>query len=381
MFNNCDIAIVDVGSDMIYIKIGEIAKDNVFHIKSSAEMYYDGFMEGDWLNGDDVSKAVRCCIDKALYNISTKLCAVYVGVPGDFVRVQTKSNKLSFGCNHKISLSDINAIKDDICPSNDGRFELIGTQEVSYRLDGKYETLEPLNKSCFTLEVILSFALCKKSFCDLFKTILSDYARKVKFVDLSTAQCLMATEKELRIKNSVVLVDVGYLTTDIAYMKGDGLIALNTLPLGGGHIAYDLSYGLDMPYNDALNLKSNIDFNDENTIVKITTNNGIVDEEKSYIAMIASARLEEIAEEINKIIANYTIKYEGFLKIYLTGRGIADMKGVRSVMAKALDRQCELIRAMYDDRNKTYLSQASIIQFVCQKDKPSKQNLLSKLFG
>ncbi len=97
--------------------------------------------------------------------------------------------------------------------------------------------------------------------------------------------------------------------------------------------------------------------------------------------MIASARLEEIAEEISKIIANYPIKYEKFLKIYLTGRGIADMKGVRSVMANALGRQCELIRAMYEDRNKIYLSQASIIQYVCQKDKPSKPSLINKLFG
>ncbi len=381
MFNNCDIAIVDVGSDMIYIKIGEIAKDNVFHIKSSAEMYYDGFMEGDWLNGDDVSKAVRCCLDKALYNFSTKLSAIYVGVPGDFARVQTRSNKLSFGCNHKINIGDINAIKEDLYPSNDGRFEVVSTHEVSYRLDGKYETLAPLNKSCFMLEVRLSFAMCKKSFCDLFKTILSDYSRKIKFVDLSTAQCLMATDKDLRIKNSAVLVDIGYLTTDIAYIKGDGLIALNTLPIGGGHIAYDLSYGLDMQYNDALSLKSTIDFNGENTLVKIGTNNGIVEEEKSYISMIASSRLEEIAEEISKIIANYPIKYEKFLKIYLTGRGIADMKGVRSVMANALGRQCELIRAMYEDRNKIYLSQASIIQYVCQKDKPSKPSLINKLFG
>ena len=112
-------------------------------------MYYDGFMEGDWLNGDDVSRAVRCCLDKALYNFSTKLSAVYVGVPGDFARVQTRSNKLSFGCNHKINIGDINAIKEDLYPSNDGRFEVVSTHEVSYRWDGKYETLAPLNKSCF----------------------------------------------------------------------------------------------------------------------------------------------------------------------------------------------------------------------------------------
>ena len=68
MFNNGNIAIIDIGSDKIFTKIGEIAKDNIFHMKSSAEVFYEGYMEGDWLQGDDVSGAVTKCLDKALYD-------------------------------------------------------------------------------------------------------------------------------------------------------------------------------------------------------------------------------------------------------------------------------------------------------------------------
>lgn len=381
MFNNGDIAFIDVGSDKIFVKVGMIAKDNVFNIKSSAEVAYDGYMEGDWLNGDDVSKAVAYCLDKALYNIPNKLSTIYVGVPADFARVWTCANKLAFGCNHKINSGDIAAIKNGLAPENDGRFEVVDFGVIGYRLDGKYETMEPIGKTCFNLEVSLSFNLCKKSFCDLFKTILNEYSRKVKFIDLSLSQSLMATDKNIRLKNSAVFVDIGYINTDISYIMSDGLLALNTLPIGGGHIAYDLSYGLDIDYNQALDIKNQLDFNNDEGVISILTNKGIANAEKSFVNMIARSRIEDIAEKISNIIANYPIKYESFLKVYVTGRGIANIKGVRSAIANAIGRQCELIRAMYDDRNNIYLSTASLIQFVCEKDKQPKVNLLSKLFS
>ena len=99
--------------------------------------------------------------------------------------------------------------------------------------------------------------------------------------------------------------------------------------------------------------------------------------------MIAAARLEEIAEKITQIINNYQIEYPNYLKIYLTGRGIADMKGVRSIMSNALGRQCEMIRSVVnnDEKNKIYLSSASLMQYVVKVDKPERQSFISKLLG
>ncbi len=197
------------------------------------------------------------------------------------------------------------------------------------------------------------------------------------------AESLIATDKEIRIKNAAVLVDIGYLTTDISYIMGGGLIALNTLPYGGGHISYDLAYGLELQYNTACYVKSLIDFNDNEGDIGVRTDNGNVDFEKSYVNMIAAARLEEIAEKITQIINNYQIEYPNYLKIYLTGRGIADMKGVRSIMSNALGRQCEMIRSVVnnDEKNKIYLSSASLMQYVVKVDKPERQSFISKLLG
>lgn len=383
MFNNGNIAILDIGSDKIFVKIGMIAKDNIFHIKSSAEMFYDGFMDGDWLQGDYVGDAVTSCMDKALYNISGKLSEIYIGVPADFARVQVCSNRMNFGCSHKISQSDLQTIESNVSPRNDGRYEVINTQVINYILDGKEKSLNPVGRNCFNLGVNLSFNLCKKSFCDLFRTILDDYARKIKFIDLSLAECLIATDKELRMKNSAVLVDIGYLTTDISYIIGGGLVSLDTFSLGGGHIAYDLSYGMDLSYNTACFVKSKIDFNDTEGEITVMTDNGPKGLDKSYLTMIAEARLEEIAEKITDIITHYRIEYPQYLKVYITGRGISDMKGVRAILAKALGRQCEMISstANSDEKNRIYLSHASLMQYVCDMDKPNKTGLFSRLFG
>lgn len=382
MFNNGNIAIIDIGSDKIFTKIGEIAKDNIFHMKSSAEVFYEGYMEGDWLQGDDVSGAVTKCLDKALYDYNIKLSAIYVGVPGDFARVQVCSNKMNFGCNHKISPKDLQTICENTIPKNDGRFEIVDSRVVNYVLDSKEKVMDPVGMSCYTLGLNLSFNMCKKEFCNLFRTILSDYSRKIKFIDLSLAESLIVTDKEMRIKNAAVLVDIGYLTTDISYIMGGGLIALNTVPIGGGHISYDLSYGLELQYNTACYIKSNIDLNDNDGNIAVRSDKGIEEFDKSYVNMIASARLEEIAEEIARIIDGYKIKYPGYLKIYLTGRGITDIKNLRPLMTKILNRQCEIVNAVVnnDEKNRIYLSAASLMQYVAKMDKPAKQSLFSSWF-
>lgn len=383
MFNNGNIAIIDIGSDKIFTKIGEIAKDNVFHIKSQAEVFYEGFMDGDWLQGDDVGETVIRCLDKALYDLNIKLAEIYIGVPGDFARVQVCSNRLNFGCSHKISANDLQTMADNTAPRNDGRFEVIDMQVVNYILDNKEKSTDPIGKICYNLGANFSFNMCKKEFYNLFKTILAPYSRKIKFIDGSLAESLIATDKEMRIKNSAVLVDVGYLTTDISYIMGGGLIALNTLPFGGGHIAYDLSYGLELPYNTACYVKSKIDFADNDGNIIVRTDNGAVELEKSYVNMIANARLDEICEKVTQVISNYKIEYPGYLKIYLTGRGLSDMKGVRAVMAKALNRQCELMNAVInsDEKNKIYLSTAGLMQFVVKSSGRAKQSFLSKFLG
>lgn len=382
MFNNSNIAIIDVGSDKIFAAVGEITKDKLFRTDSYADVNYDGFMDGDWVQGDDVAEAVTNCLNKALYGLNVKLAAVYVGVPGNFAKAQVCSNRMNFGAEHKISENDLQYIQDNTGFRNDGRYEVISQEVIDYVLDGREKSLSPVGKSCFNLGVNLSFNLCKKDFCNLFRTILSDYTRKVKFVPGSLATALIATDREIRLKNSAVFVDIGYLTTDISYVMGGGLVDLHTLPFGGGHIAYDLAYGLNVPYSTACYIKSKVDFNRGEGDICLVQDDGEQKFEQSYVNMIAEARLEEIADNITKIINNYHVEYPSYLKIYLSGRGIADIQGVRALLAKALNRQCDLISPYVGggSKSKVTLSTAALIQHIVSTDKP-KKGLLSRFTG
>lgn len=196
------------------------------------------------------------------------------------------------------------------------------------------------------------------------------------------AESIHLIDVENRDKNSAVLCNIGYLTTEVSYISGDGLLALNSFSLGGGHIAYDLSYGIKVPYDTACFVKSNIDFNvqeGKGKNIDIRTNNGTETFEQDYINMIACARLEEIVNKINAIIKSYNIEYPKYLKLYLTGRGIADMKGVRSVIAELSGRACDIINLSYNSSNTTNMQTTAtcLMKVVCDYDK--SENLLLKL--
>ena len=46
---------------------------------------------------------------------------------------------------------------------------------------------------------------------------------------------------------TAVLIDVGYLNTEVMAVEGDALIFHRCIDMGGGHIAADLAYDLDIP--------------------------------------------------------------------------------------------------------------------------------------
>ncbi len=59
---------------------------------------------------------------------------------------------------------------------------------------------------------------------------------------------------------TAVLIDAGYLNTEVIAVEGDAIIFHKVLPLGGGHIAADLAYGLEIPLDQAEQVKRGYEF-------------------------------------------------------------------------------------------------------------------------
>ena len=147
---------------------------------------------------------------------------------------------------------------------------------------------------------------------------------------------------------------------------------------------YDLSFGLNIPYNTARYVKTNVDFalpDNKALTISVVTDEGEQLVEASYVNMIAESRVDEICEKIAAVIDNFGIECPSYLKVYLTGGGIADMRGITSIVAKNLDRVCELkIANLPVCKGSAFMSSvAGLIQVVSNHDK-SRASMLASLF-
>ncbi len=383
MFKQKYIAIIDVGSEDIAVYIGSFDKARSFHVKASAECAYDGFQDSDWLNKELLKEHVCTAINKALYGIDCKISSIYVGVPGEFTKVQLCDSSTSFGTLHKVTSVDVDRLYEDNDSVGDDEYSSINYSTIFYSIDGKKRTVDPIGMSVRTLSLKSSYILCRNDFIADFNEILSTYSKVIKFISTPWAECISLFNSDIR-DQGAVLVDVGYITTDVSYIVGDGLCGLGSVSLGGGHMIYDLSFGLNIPYNTARYVKTNVDFalpDNKALTISVVTDEGEQLVEASYVNMIAESRVDEICEKIAAVIDNFGIECPSYLKVYLTGGGMADMRGITSIVAKNLDRVCELkIANLPVCKGSAFMSSvAGLIQVVSNHDK-SRASMLASLF-
>ncbi|MBO7385553.1 MAG: cell division FtsA domain-containing protein, partial [Clostridia bacterium] len=146
-----------------------------------------------------------------------------------------------------------------------------------------------------------------------------------------------------------VLVDVGYLNTDVMIIEGDALVYLRTLPMGGGSMAADLAYGLNIPLKSAEQIKRSymFDSDGEDEDFSVEDRDG---EKKNFTRDEVKEVLEPRAEEICEAIAD-AIKLSGVRltqqsAIYLTGGGLAYNRGSRELLSRFVNRPVRELRPM-----------------------------------
>ena len=147
--------------------------------------------------------------------------------------------------------------------------------------------------------------------------------------------------EEDRDKTSV-LVDMGYLNTDIMVVEGDAIIFHHTIPIGGGHIAADVAEGLSIPLQGAEEIKRSYVFG----MATLQQNYNILAGEDgkpanfthSQVEEILEPRVDEIGEEIKKAVEDSGVQLGNWSNIYLTGGGLSLNRGGRDHLAGKLER-------------------------------------------
>ena len=335
-------AVLDFGTSKVLVLLAEESAYQKVTITSADMAQYDGFMNGEWNAPGDVSDAIASAIEAAENKVGTHIKEVYVGVPGEFVRVYVIESSVTLqGADPKVTSADVEKLQRQATEMLDRPTGVIIHRSPAwFKVDGGQKTLEPVDQKGSTLEGMIGFVLADQFFVNDVTERLRELNIEVKgFFSTSVGEAMQMIPFEER-DHTAILVDVGYLSTEVMAVEGDALIWQKVLPVGGAHITLDLAYGLEKPFDVCEKIKRAYTFNaPKNTQIEVQGENGQTETfDGEQVSMMIDARVDEMLEMIDEAIKKSGIRLGNWSNIYFTGGGLMPMAGARVYAASKLSR-------------------------------------------
>ena len=335
-------AVLDFGTSKVLVLLAEESAYQKVTITSAGMAQYDGFMNGEWNAPSEVSDAIASAIEAAENKVGTHIKEVYVGVPGEFVRVYVIESSVALqGADPKVTSADVEKLQRQATEMLDRPTGVIIHRSPAwFKVDGGQKTLEPVDQKGSTLEGMIGFVLADQFFINDVTERLKELGIEVRgFFSTSVGEAMQMIPFEER-DHTAILVDVGYLSTEVMAVEGDALIWQKVLPVGGAHITLDLTYGLEKPFDMCEKIKRAYTFNaPKNT--QIVVQGEYVPMERfsgEQVSMIIDARVDEMLEMIDDAIKKSGIRLGNWSNVYFTGGGLMPMAGARVYAAGKLSR-------------------------------------------
>lgn len=362
------VAVLDIASDVITLVVQDRKLAENYSFRATRE--YDGFFEGDFLDKEGLFKVIDSLVSECEKATFSKLDRLLVGVPGEFTAVTCKFLENDFGSVRKVTERDEEYLLRKGKPVGDS-FTCINASAIYFELDDGTATVTPAGSGAVTqvLKGMVSYLTCENSFLDLLGSIGESLGLRFDYTSSVQAELLYVCPDNLR-DEGVIVADVGYTTTSVAYGYGDGILHALSFSLGSGHVAADLMEYLGIPYDHAYSLLDKINLNvmareDDTYCVSLGSEMAYYNLKK--VNEVASNRVMNIAENIKKALDCSAYPVESGTVLLLTGSGIAHIPGAREMVQRIVGRPTEILVPDIQQLNKPRYSQVAGLLVVQRK--------------
>ncbi len=346
---------IDFGTSKIVTMVAQSNGERC-DIVGSGAVAYSGYLQEGWNNPEEIKDAIRTAVDQAQKTGNCRINKLNVGVPGMFTRVVVEEVKVSLtGPDPHVTAEDVRACFKLAENSNENeKKQIIHSAPAWFRVDDGKKTLSPVGIKGRELTAMIAKVIADQYFLDDVSYRLNEMDIEVgEFYSTVAGEAIYALSQEERDKIAM-LIDIGYLCTDVMVMEGDALIFHKCLDIGGGDIAVDLAEKLNIPFSFAEEkIKQVYNFNsqnrDETYILPATEDTPARTITRDEVSPIIEAKVEEIAEKINKALEDGGVKLGKWSNVYLTGGGLILNKGGKDFLAGKLHR---IIREAQRTNNK-----------------------------
>lgn len=339
-----DIAVLDVNSRLVTAIVGSKRAQSVFGIKAMAEKQHQGYENGEWFDKDETVEFAKSVLVEAMKEAESRTKRLFVGVPAEFVVVITKEVSIRLDRRRRVVDDDIAYLlkKGDDFDSN--KYVTINTSAIYYSLDDQDKIYNDVrDMEAVKVDACVSYMLCEKSFIDMFDKVASLLGfTDVKYVATCWAECMALLEKEQR-DNVYMLIDVGYLSSSVCIAKGEGILDMKSFSMGGAHICADIFEALDVPFDMAEEAKRLVDLNLNYSDEAVLVSDGDNVVYAADACEVAKNRLDVFVEVLAGIFKEIEDDAPSYMPVYITGEGIASMRGATKYLSEQLGKNMEII--------------------------------------
>ena len=337
------ISVIDFGTSKIVALIAEVSGRQRCDIVGAGTAAYDGFANARWNNAALVNEAISSALTSAEEQARSSVKNVYAGVPGQFSKVYSFEVKVDLqGADPRVSARDIStlfALADEQVAGIPGT--PIHRSPAWFVVDDGKKTLEPLNQHGNELRALISYVIADRFFIeDITQRLLAIGKTAAGFFSTPMGEAMLYISETDRYRTAV-LIDIGYLNTEVIAVEGDAIIFHKILPLGGGHISADLAYGLEIPLDQAEQVKRGYEFglgSTKNSFDVLLSNGTTQTFARERVAQVLEPRVDEICEAVIKGLKDSGVRLGNWSPVYLTGGGLAINKGGREYLSEKMER-------------------------------------------
>lgn len=349
---NQSVAVLDIRSNEVSFLLGAKGVNETFLFSDSRSEQYEGFSSSGFYDEKSFCNAVNAVVTSIKENFGGKIQTIYVGVPSGFIDIQTKGHTISFSGKRKLCQQDVEALFDSglndllangICIRRSAMYFTLGDNR-------KYFSPEELyGVSTTTLKGGLCYYFVSEYFYNIVTTVLSDLGfQDVRFIPSSLAQATYLLSNKKR-EGYAYLLDVGFLSSTISIVYGDGIVHEQTFDFGTGAILVALMDALNVEYSVAEEILYAANISGGN----IPKDQVFFEESsgKQYSVLkindVIKYALDFLCENVDKFFAKYykDKNASGLIinPISITGEGIGYIKGGAEHIAKRLNRLTEIV--------------------------------------
>ena len=334
------VAVLEIGSKNVTCVIAQRGVNGTFIIKSVAEKKYDGFDGGKFFSKKSVSEAIMSVISETSKNVRMRISDLYVGVPGEFSTVRTQNHTLAFNRKKRIGEKEIRELYNWFTLDKSSDYVITDVSAIYFELDDSRRVLHPQGAKTYKLTGYLSYMLCTKEFQHIVgNTCRTVGVKNIHYISESLAECDYLLNEQQK-EYPRVLIDCGYLTTNVCVAYGGGVLFQKAFSYGGGYITASLIDAFDIGLDFAEKLKRTINLGfDVKSMEKytVTLNDDFIVVPIEKANLTVRACLDELAGRISNLLTEWHIECDRNVPAALTGGGISYMRGAKELLASRLD--------------------------------------------